>query len=374
MSSYRVETAPNHTASHLFLLVAAVLLGALSAVGFSSFARTDVIADGTHRILGAGASVADLFAAGWAGTPGDIVAQDGSVVATGAGEPPVVLRGGIRLTPATRLIDGDVIETRAGRDRVESLVTTRVPIPIPVRYEGQGPLATLATPGAVGIEERVVGEYSGVVASSTVIMQALPMVVKRFSPKRSDKVVALTFDDGPWPVQTAAVLDILKAEGVHATFFVIGRQVYANPEIVRRIRAEGHLLGNHTQSHTELDRVGPAAVRQQIAEGQTAIQKVAGVKPTWFRPPGGHLSAAVGTETQRYGLRIAMWTVDPQDWRRPRGGPLVFELLRTIKPGSIVLLHDGGGDRSSTIGSIAPVIHELKKQGYTFVTLDALVR
>lgn len=372
MKSYSVDNAPGHEVRHLNLLFAAVLVAALMAIGAPSFARTDVIADGTHRALPPGATVADLTAGGWLGEPGDVLGVDGSVVATGAGEPPVVMRGGVPLGQDALLADGDVIITRAGRDVVESLVTTRSPIPIPVTYEGSGPLAALAAPGAVGIEERIVGEFSGIVETSTVVLEAEPMVVQRFKPTPSDKVVALTFDDGPWPGQTERILDILKAEKVSATFFVIGRQVYANQELSRRILAEGHLIGNHTQSHQVLDRVSPAAVRQQIADGQTAIQQVVGVRAKWFRPPGGGLSAAVGAETGRFNLRIAMWTVDPQDWRQPRGGLLTSELLRTVKPGAIVLLHDGGGNRQATIDALPAVIHELKKRGYTFVTLDEL--
>lgn len=373
MRSYSVDIAPSHEVRHLYLLLAATLLGALMAVGMPSFARTDIVADGTRHALHGGATVADLLEAGWAGTPGDVLSTDGSVVATGAGEPPVVMRGGVRLAPGAPLFDGDVIVTRAGRDVVESLVTTRVPIPIPITYEGAGPLAALASPGAVGIEERLVGEYSGVVATSTVVRPAEPMVVQRFKPTPGDKVVALTFDDGPWPGQTDRILDILRAEKVPATFFVIGRQVYANQDLARRIAEEGHLIGNHTQSHKVLDRVAPATVRQQIADGQTAIQQVVGVRSKWFRPPGGGLSGTVGAETGRFSLRIAMWSVDPQDWRQPRGGTLTSELLRTVKPGSIVLLHDGGGNRKATIDALPAVIHELKKRGYTFVTLDGLV-
>lgn len=373
MSSYRVETAPGHRVPYTFLVLVAIVVAALTAVGAPSFSRTDVIADGHSRSLPAGARASDLVAAGWVGPSGDILSADGSVITTGGGGPPVIFRNGRPLTDNSLLRDGDVILTRAGSDRIESIITTTVTIPIPVRYEGAGPLATLATPGAVGIEERLVGEYSGVVTSSTVIQAAMPMVVKRFKAPNSDKVVALTFDDGPWPAQTEQILNILKAERVKATFFVVGKQAYRYPRAMRRIVNEGHLVGNHTQGHQILDEVGPSAVRQQISEGQVAIQKTTGVRARWFRPPGGHLSAAVGAETARHGLALAMWSVDPQDWRQPDGRVLGPELVRTVKPGSIVLLHDGGGTRAGTVWALPGVIRELKRQGYTFVTLDELM-
>lgn len=372
MSSYRVQTAPSHGTVHSYLLLALLLSAALTAVGAPSFARTDIIADGVPRSLRAGATAGDLVTAGWVEPAGDILAADGSVVATGAGMPPTIVRNGHPLVAETLLRDGDVILSQPGTDRVESLVATTVSIPIPIQYEGSGPLATLASPGAVGVEERLVGELSGRVSTSTVVQAASPMIVKRYSPPTNNKVVALTFDDGPWPVQTEQILNILKAEEIKATFFVIGKQAYRYPLVMRRIVAEGHVVGNHTQGHMILDKVSRPAVRQQIADGQTAVQKTTRTRPKWFRPPGGHLSAAVGAEMQRYGLSLVMWSVDPQDWREPPAGALGAELLRTIKPGSIVLLHDGGGTRTGTVGALPFVIHELKRQGYTFVTLDEL--
>ncbi|MHB9002862.1 MAG: polysaccharide deacetylase family protein [Coriobacteriia bacterium] len=372
MSSYRVQAAPSHGTVHSYLLLALLLSAALTAVGAPSFARTDVIADGMPYSLRAGATVGDLVTAGRVEPTGDILATDGSVVTTGGGEPPTILRNGRPLSSATLLRDGDVIVTRAGENRIESLVTITVSIPIPIRYEGSGPLATLVSPGAVGVEERLVGEFSGLVSTSTVVQAASPMVVKRFSPPTSNKWVALTFDDGPWPVQTEQILNILAAEEVKATFFVVGKQAYKYPLVMRRIVSEGHVVGNHTQGHLTLDRVGRATVRQQIADGQTAVQKTTQKHPRWFRPPGGHLSSAVGAEMQRYGLSLVMWSVDPQDWREPSAGVLAAELLRTIKPGSIVLLHDGGGTRAGTVAALPSVICELKRQGYTFVTLDEM--
>jgi len=372
MSFYHVEHAPEHRLSRLHILTAAVLLAALVAVGVPSFSRVDITVDGEPRALTSGATAQDLVEQGWIAPSGDVLDTEGKVVAEGKGPHAVIMRGGAALLPTERLADGDSIVTVKGVNVVESEVTTRVPVPIEVEFQGSGPLMALVSPGAVGIEERVVGEFSGRVETSTIVLAAEPMVVKRFAPNTGDKVVALTFDDGPWPEHTEAVLAELAKYDVKATFFMIGRQVYRYPNLVKRIRNEGHALGNHTQGHQYSSTASPAQVRAQMAECQTAIQSVAGVKPNWYRPPGGIMTPVVGRETARYGLKIAMWSVDPQDWRRPPVTTLVQRVITNTKPGSVVLMHDGGGDRSKTVESLGPIIRELKKQGYTFVTLDEL--
>ena len=372
MSFYHVEHAPEHRFPRLYLSAATVILAALMAVGVPSFSRVDLTVDGAQRALPGGSTAQELVRAGWVAPPGDVLDTEGVVVAKGKGPHAVIMRSGAELAPSERLADGDRIVTVPGVDVVESEVTTRVPVPIEVEYQGSGPLMTLVSPGAVGIEERVVGEYSGRVETSTIVLAAEAMVVKRFAPSNGGKVIALTFDDGPWPKYTEAVLAELAKYDVKATFFMIGRQVYRYPNLTKRIRAEGHALGNHTQAHVYSSKASPAQVRAQMAECQTAIQKVAGVKPNWYRPPGGVLTPVVGRETSRYGLKVAMWTVDPQDWRKPPVTAIVQDVIKNVKPGAVVLMHDGGGDRSRTVESLGPIIRELKKQGYTFVTLDEL--
>lgn len=372
MSSYHVDHAPEHRLSHLHLVTATVLLAALVAVGIPSFSRVDITVDGQTHTLANGATVTDLIKSGWVAPSGDILDTEGAVVSPGRGAPARLMRGGARLKPQDRLADGDRITTLAGVDVVEAEVTEDLPIPIQVEFQGKGPLMALASPGSVGIQRQVKGEYSGRVETTTVLLEAQPMVVKRFSPSNGGKVAALTFDDGPWPRYTEEVLAVLAKEEVKATFFMVGRQVYRYPNLVRRIRDEGHSLGNHTQGHAYLSKATPDAVRKQIAEGQTAIQKTAGVKAGWFRPPGGSMTPSVGREVSRYGMRVAMWTVDPQDWRRPPVGIIVQRVIAETKPGAVILLHDGGGERANTVEALGPIIRELKKQGYTFVTLDEL--
>ncbi|MDP2233262.1 MAG: hypothetical protein Q8K89_06475, partial [Actinomycetota bacterium] len=202
MSSYRVDHVPEHRLSHLHLVTATVLLAALVAVGIPSFSRVDVTVDGERHTLANGATATDLIKRGWVAPSGDILDTEGVVVVQGRGASVRIMRGGARLRPQDRLADGDRIITLKGPDIVETEVTEDLPIPIRVEFQGKGPLMALASPGSVGIERQVKGEYSGRVETTTVLLEAQPMVVKRFSPSDGSKVVALTFDDGPWPRST----------------------------------------------------------------------------------------------------------------------------------------------------------------------------
>jgi peptidoglycan-N-acetylglucosamine deacetylase len=184
--------------------------------------------------------------------------------------------------------------------------------------------------------------------------------------------VALTFDDGPWPSHTQQVLDILAEQDVKASFFMVGYLAERYPDVARRVVDEGHLVGNHTQNHTVLTRQSAEVTRTQIETGSRTLQKVTGVAPAWFRPPGGGMNAQVLKEAKRAGMDLVMWDVDPQDWRRPGVDHMLTSMLKQIKPGSVVLLHDGGGNRSQTIEMLPLLIEELKERGYLFVTLDQL--
>ncbi len=374
MRSYHVSPAPNRPVRVLFLATVLVVLAGFSAAALPEYARIDVRVDGRAATLPPGATAAMILERRLSAlSPGDVLDRDGAVVARGRGGQPTILRAGVELAPAEEIRDGDVLMSRRGEDVVESEMTTRTPIPIEVVFEGAGPLMSLGNMGAVGVRDQLVGTASGNVYAETVIKAAEPMTIKRYAPTSTRrKLIAITFDDGPWPGQTDAVLDILKQEKVKATFFMVGKQVYRYPAVARRVAAEGHAVANHTEDHAILDRVGPAEVRRQIAEGQNAIQRVVGVRPNWFRPPGGQMSAKVGTECGRFGLNIAMWSVDPQDWRRPPVTTLLWRVIDNTAPGAVILLHDGGGDRTRTIEALGPMLRELKKRDYTFVTLDEL--
>ena len=362
----RSEVAP----SRLYLSVAVLVAAALVAVAVPSFQAHVTVAGTTHPVS-MGTTVADLVADGvLEPRRGNLLDVTGEVLDVGSGGPPVYFVNGRMALPSERLNDGDRVSVRTGGDHIETTEVTRTPIPITLENVGKGPLLSLEDPGMVGVRESVVGALSGKVVSSKVVEPASPMIVRRWVPDPSSKVVALTFDDGPWPTQTEEVLDILAEADVKASFFMVGYLIERYPDIARRVADEGHVIGNHTQNHMILTRQSGEVTRRQIVDASRTITDVTGVTPAWFRPPGGAMNTRVLKEANRMDMDLVMWDVDPQDWRRPGVERLLDDMLSQIGPGSVILLHDGGGDRSQTIEVLPLLIEELKEQGYLFVTLD----
>jgi len=179
--------------------------------------------------------------------------------------------------------------------------------------------------------------------------------------------IALTLDDGPSPEWTPRMLTLLDGFGVKATFSVIGRQAVAHPGLVNEVVGAGHLVGNHTQTHPDLQRLTAGAVQREIGAASAAIERACGRRPVLFRAPGGSWSPTVLAICAQQGLRPLYWSVDPRDWSRPGTRKIAEVLLGRTRPGSIVLAHDGGGDRSQTYQALAIAIPRLLQAGYRFV-------
>lgn len=195
------------------------------------------------------------------------------------------------------------------------------------------------------------------------------------TPATQARTVALTFDDGPSPRWTPQVLDALRARGVHATFFVVGSNVDAYPDLSRRIVDEGHLLANHTYSHTNLDRLGPAKQAAEIDRGTAAIVAATGVRPCLFRgPEGAHHSSSVKQLAWERGLTIAGWTHDSRDYQAPPHTSPSFQIqivqqaTHPLAAQSTVLLHDGsdGNYRQNTVDSVDRIVSYYAGRGFAF--------
>jgi len=198
-------------------------------------------------------------------------------------------------------------------------------------------------------------------------------IVYRVQPSDQEKVIALTIDDGPWPNTTSQMLDILKQNNVKVTFFWVGQALQANPDIAKRVVAEGHAIGHHTWHHwyRQMDQ---ATANREIELTAELIYKTTGVKTTLFRPPGGVLNNGLAAYAKNQKYAVVMWSQTSAD-TDPRAKPQVFvkNVLRDAKPGSIVLMHDGGGDRRRTVQALPQMISGLKQQGYRFVTVPELM-
>ncbi|WP_373537329.1 polysaccharide deacetylase family protein [Microcoleus sp.] len=191
--------------------------------------------------------------------------------------------------------------------------------------------------------------------------------------KNSEKVIALTVDDGPWPETTEQILDIFQQNDVKATFFWIGKSIENSPEIARKVVAAGHAIGNHTWHHW-YDTMDAATAADEIDRTAKLIYDTTGVKTTFFRPPGGVLNNGLAKYAKDRNYSVVMWSVTSAD-TDPRAQPSAFvnNVLKGAKPGAIVLMHDGGGDRSRTVKALPEMIAGLKKQGYRFVTVPELL-
>lgn len=185
--------------------------------------------------------------------------------------------------------------------------------------------------------------------------------------------VALTFDDGPDPIATPALLDLLKRENVRATFFLIGRNVDAHPEIARRIADDGHLIGNHTYTHRWQNTLSwGRAIAKDMSDAQDAIRRATGITPKYFRPPVGLTTPHFQTALKRVGLKLIAWTVRPRDG--VKSADVVIEyVVRKTHVGSIILLHDGNAPAEKITQIVESVIRELRGNGFAMVRLDELI-
>jgi len=186
---------------------------------------------------------------------------------------------------------------------------------------------------------------------------------------KGDKVVALTFDDGPDPVFTPQVLAILAKFGVPATFFMIGWEAAAAPELVKRIDAAGDGVASHTWSHVDLTRQNDAGLKVQVDQADALLASIIGRRVTCIRPPEGHQNPGLVAKLSARGLTTVLWSVDTADWTRPGTARISRRALTDLSPGAIILLHDGGGDRSETVEALPSIIQAIQAQGFRLVPI-----
>jgi peptidoglycan/xylan/chitin deacetylase (PgdA/CDA1 family) len=183
---------------------------------------------------------------------------------------------------------------------------------------------------------------------------------------RERDVVALTFDDGP-SSYTEAFADVLREKHVHATFFEIGQEIAGRESTMRRLLREGDEIGNHTMHHQEYPGYADLASTSGLIESATHF------RPCLFRPPGGAVDAAVVDSAARAGMSTVTWDVDPTDWSTPGSEAIYSRVVGAVQPGSIVLMHDGGGPRGETLAALPRIIETLRGRGYRFATVTELL-
>ncbi|CAM4475963.1 polysaccharide deacetylase family protein [Paenibacillus tarimensis] len=188
--------------------------------------------------------------------------------------------------------------------------------------------------------------------------------------------VALTFDDAPDAVFTPLVLDALKKAGVKATFFCVGNRIEAHPDVMRRIVAEGHVVGNHSYSHPNFIKLSDARFREEIQKTDRLVKAYTGYAPSFVRPPYGNISEEQIKWLASNKRRVVNWNVDSLDWKNLNREQVAVNVLAHIGPGAIVLQHSGGGvgqDLTGTVQAVPEIVAKLKRDGVRFVTIPGML-
>jgi peptidoglycan/xylan/chitin deacetylase (PgdA/CDA1 family) len=273
-------------------------------------------------------------------------------------DPAIVLRNHRPVDRDAALRADDRIAVRNGYPRVEGVVARTVAIDgggLPAIEYGLWRLPT------AGSSAQLAGERSGEVVSTVEVARAVAAAPV------SEPVVALSFDDGPHPDTTPAILAILRAAGIKATFCVVGYAAQRYPELVKAIHDEGHTLCNHTMHHVQKLGDRPAnVITEELRDVGDLVERSAGVRPSFFRAPGGTWAPNLIDEVHHQGMRALGWNVDPADFERPGAAVITNRVMAQLRPGAVILLHDGGGDRSQTVAQLGALIERLRAHGYGF--------
>ncbi len=233
------------------------------------------------------------------------------------------------------------------------------------------------------------GKTARLLVKIIVLILLLPLVIPFLTPDfgvaysgiiyelpTRDKIIALTFDDGPHPVYTPQILDILEQYQVPATFFMIGNRMEEYPEIVKEVSARGHLVANHTHTHPQNLRAESLEnIREEIYQCQQSIERLANQDTYLFRPPRGILNPKIIKMLHKEGYTVVLWSISADHHDAPTPELMADRVIKHAHPGEIVLIHDGRTDlRWKDVEATRLIIKNLSKQGYRFVTLEELTR
>ncbi|MBP3893958.1 MAG: polysaccharide deacetylase family protein [Atopobiaceae bacterium] len=371
------------------LLIALVLAGAgAGAYFFFNPPWYKVTVNGELVTVKRNATIGDVIADGHASpNPGNLLAIDGNVAIPGGGNAFVATVNGTETTdPSTTLSKDDQVQINDGTDATETFTTTEEVIPhgtIEADTSSEaywGGSLHVYEKGEDGLQTTKTGDVSGVVLTEVTKAPVDSGYHIYTANTNGEKKIALTFDDGPWPGTTDQILDILQANGARATFFTIGEQVAEYPEAIQREAAVGCQVCTHTWDHASGSGQGVnltymTADEQinEVQQGFEALRQALGTEPQRvMRAPGGNYYGDIISTLEPYVDAEIGWDVDTMDWSRP-GAEAIYQAIMTVQPGQVVLMHDGGGDRSQTVEAISRAIPELIAQGYELVTVNDLL-
>lgn len=365
----------------LVLLALLVVGGGVGAYLYLNPPTFNVTVNGMTRTVSQGTSPADIVADGVVSPKaGNLLAVDGAVLEEGGGTAFSGTINGNEITdPKTALHKGDTVQIVDGTDVTEEYDVEVIETE-PGRAElGEGAIHVYV-PGEKGKTEKRTGKVSGTVVEEVVTPVQNNVYLQYNANPGDEKVVALTFDDGPWDT-TSELLDVLAENGAKATFFTIGRQIADQPKTMKKMVEAGHQIATHSWDHAsagdgrgvDMTRQTPEEQIEEVQKGQQAIADATGAEASKaFRSPGGNYHGDIIWNLQPYVTSEIGWNVDTEDWRRP-GVDAIAQRIESAKSGDIILMHDGGGPRSQTIEALRIALPYLREQGFKFVTIDELL-
>ena len=315
-------------------------------------------------------------------TPGNYVAVDGTTIRQGEGTRCTAkVNGNDTDDMGMHLNGGDKIEISNGTDITEPY-TDSEPQTLPHKTElkGVGAVHLYSNNAQDGEQVTRTGKESGITATVTT-KEPIDNIVQYYNVNSNgDKVIALTFDDGPWDQQTDEILDILEQNDAKATFFTVGQCISGHEKELKRAADMGCEIGTHTWDHAEGSGEGVSLIKmstderkQEVQKGLEAIKNATGQEAsTIFRCPGGNFDTSVATDLEGIVTAEIGWNVDTTDWKKP-GADVIAQRIQSAGPGNIILMHDGGGDRSQTVEGLRQALPKMKEQGYSFITVQELL-
>ena len=386
-SMRRPNRSRRHGAPILALLAVFAVIAVVALLVLHPW-KYDITVNGEKVTVKRNATIADVIEAGAANpVPGNLMAVDGSLAQEGGGDVfSGTVNGKATNDPKTVLPKGAEVEIGDGADTTETFQSTEETIPHGERTWDtemgsywNGSLHVYEK-GEDGLKVTKTGDVSGI----TVTEQTKDPVDAGYTiytaDPGEDKVIALTFDDGPWGDTTNEILNVLEQYNAKATFFTIGNQIPDRADQVRRAHDLGCQICTHTYDHAEGSGQGVnltfMSAEEQIAEvtqGYAVIKDALGEEPSHvIRAPGGNYYGSIISTLEPYVDAEIGWDVDTEDWRLP-GSDAIYEAIMSARSGQVILMHDGGGDRSQTVEAVKRAVPELVEQGYRLVTVNELL-
>ena len=378
---YDVDDEP-HGPRWLFVLLALVVVAGLAVGGVWFWLHRDVrvTINGRSVDIMYHSSLEDIYvASGVVPMPGDLYSIGGNLLEAGGGEKYSVVLNGTPLSDAEQQayrIEGyESISIRDGGDVTEdSEVVERVVSPLLVPPDRVRAVTFVRLWGVPGVSRVQVGSVSGEEILVEVVQEPQDCILDSVNPVPSDgrKVVVLTFDDGP-SSYTADILAILKEKGVRATFFCLGSSVESWPETTAAIEAAGCEVMSHTMNHWNHYATTQEETYAETAEAFQVLCDDAGVYTTVIRPPYGNWNEYCWRSSGGTMSASVIWNIDSLDWELPGAEAIVANCTTGVSSGDIILMHDGGGDRSQDIEALPQIIDNLREQGFEFITVSELM-